>query len=140
MLRVRPRLTLVAGLLAALIVLSPLGREPTSDTYPLSTYPMFAADRGASHRIATAVELTGDGEVRRLSPELIAGTDEVVLAGVTVARAVRGGEADELCAEIAARLGAGRRVEVRTETVDVVALVADGAPASAVETHAACDG
>jgi hypothetical protein len=138
--RVRPRRSVVAVLVAALVVLSPLVRESTNDTYPLSTYPMFAADRGRVHRIATAVEVEAGGDVRRLSPELIAGTDEVVLAGVTVARAVRRDEASELCGEIAARLGEGRTVEVRTETVDVVALVADGTPASVVETHATCTG
>jgi hypothetical protein len=134
------RLLVVAPVVAALAVASPLLRDPTSDTYPLSTYPMFATDRGGAHRIATAVEIDPDGTVHRLSPELIAGTDEVVLAAVTVDRSVRRGEADELCAEIADRVGPGRRIDVRTETVDVVALVADDAPPLEVETHASCGG
>lgn len=136
--RDRPRV--VAALVAAAVVLSPLLREPTSDTYPLSTYPMFAGDRGAIHTIATAVERLDDGSVRRLSPDLIAGTDEVILAGVTVLRSIAQGAADELCAEIAARLGVGRTVEVRRETVDVVAVIADDAPARSIDVEATCVG
>lgn len=124
---------------AALLVLSPLLREPTNDTYPLSTYPMFASDRGAVHSIATAVELTDSGYVR-LSPKLIAGTDEAVLAAVTVKQAVRRGEAEILCAEILERLGADRQVEVRSETLDVVALSVEGSAPFTTNVHARCGG
>ena len=132
------RLLLVG--VAALVVLSPLARDPQSDTYPLSTYPMFASDRGEVHRIATVVEVRDDGTTARLSPELIAGTDEVILTAVTVSRAVRDGDAGELCQEVAARLGAGRRARVQTETHDVTELIARGAPASAIDIHAECTG
>ena len=124
---------------AAVLVLSPLIRDPTSDTYPLSTYPMFATDRGHIHSIATAVERTDDG-FARLSPKLIAGTDEAVLASVIVKQAVRLGEAEILCEEILERLGADRQVEVRTETLDVVALSVDGSTDSTVTVHATCGG
>ena len=124
---------------AALLVLSPLLRDPTSDTYPLSTYPMFATDRGNVHTIATAVERTDDGFVR-LSPKLIAGTDEAVLASVTVTRAVRLGEADILCEEILERVGSDRQIEVRTETLDVVVLSVEGSSDSTVTVHARCGG
>ncbi|MXW62569.1 MAG: hypothetical protein F4Y27_00535 [Acidimicrobiaceae bacterium] len=129
----------VLPVFAALLVLSPLVRDPTSDTYPLSTYPMFATDRGNVHTIATAVERTDDG-FERLSPKLIAGTDEAVLASVTVTRAVRLGEADILCEEILERIGAGRRIEVRTETLDVVELSVEGSSDSTVSVHARCGG
>lgn len=125
--------------LAAVIVLSPLLREPRSDTYPLSTYPMFAGDRGAEHVIATAVEVRPDGSIARLSPQLIGGADEVILAAVTVQRAIARGEAAELCAEIAARLGPGRTIEVRRETVDAVAVVAADEPARRIDVEATCD-
>lgn len=124
---------------AALLVLLPLFREPTNDTYPLSTYPMFASDRGPVHSIATAVELTEAG-FARLSPKLIAGTDEAVLASVTVSQAVRRGEAGILCAEILERLGADRQVEVRTETLDVVALSVEGSTPFTTRVHARCGG
>ena len=124
---------------AAVVVLAPLIREPTSDTYPLSTYPMFATDRGHIHSIASAVERTSDG-FARLSPKLIAGTDEAVLASVTVKQAIRLGEAEILCEEILERLGSGRQVEVRTETLDVVALSVEGSTDSTVTVHATCGG
>jgi hypothetical protein len=126
--------------IAAVAVLSPLARAPRSDTYPLSTYPMFATNRGAEHRIPTVVEVLADGTTARLSPELIAGTDEVILTAVTVSRAVRDGHADALCGEVADRLGAGRRARVQTELHDVIDLVTDGAPPLAVEVHAECRG
>jgi len=130
------RLLLVG--LAAVVVLSPLARPPRSDTYPLSTYPMFASDRGAVHDIATVVEVKDDGSTVRLSPELIAGTDEVILTAVTVTRAVARGEAAELCAEVAARLGEGRRARVQTERHDVVETVASGAAPLGIDVHAEC--
>ncbi len=132
--------TRLAVLSAAVVVLSPLLRPPTSDTYPLSTYPMFAGDRGAVHSMATAVAIEPDGSASRLSPELIAGTGEVVLASVTVTRAVRRGESAALCAEIAERVEPGRIIEIRTEEIDVVALVADGAPPLSFVTEARCRG
>lgn len=124
--------------LAALIVLSPLARDPQSDTYPLSTYPMFASNRGEEHRIATVVEVLPDGSTARLSPEEIAGTDELVLTAVTVNRSVRNGEAEELCREVVIRLGAGRRARVQTERHNVIDLIADGAALLSVDIHAEC--
>ena len=131
------RLALVT--LAALVVLSPLARDPKSDTYPLSTYPMFASNRGEEHRIATVVEVLPDGTTGRLSPELIAGTDELVLTAVTVGRSVRGGQAETLCREVAVRLGPGRIARVQTERHNVIALIADDALPLAIEIHAECE-
>lgn len=136
---VRRRTRWLIPAVAAVLVLSPVLRDPSSDTYPLSTYPMFAADRGRVHTIATAVERTGDG-FARLSPSLISGSDEAVLASVTVTRAVRRGEADALCEEILERTGARRRIEVRSETLDVVALIVEGSAESTVRVHATCGG
>ena len=130
---------LLLGVTAA-VALSPLARDPRSDTYPLSTYPMFAADRGAAHRIPTVVEVLDDGSTARLSPELIAGTDEPVLTAVTVGRAVRDGQAEDLCGEVAARLGPGRRARVQTEHHDVIETVAADAPPWRIEIHAECVG
>lgn len=123
-----------------MVVVSPLARDPHNDTYPLSTYPMFAANRGPEHRIPTVVEVLADGAVSRLSPEIIAGTDEVVLTGVTVGRAVRDGEAEQLCDEVVDRLGAGRRARVQTELHNVIDLIAQDAPPIEVQVHAECTG
>lgn len=124
--------------LTAIIVLSPLARDPHSDTYPLSTYPMFASNRGDEHRIATVVEVLDDGTTARLSPEIIAGTDELVLTAVTVNRSVRNGETDALCDEAADRLGVGRLVRVQIERHDVIELIAHDAPPLGIEILAEC--
>ena len=76
----------------------------------------------------------------RLSPKLIAGTDEVILASVTVKRSIARGEAELLCAEIAERLGPGRTVDVRVETVDVVAFITAGVEPSGIDVKARCVG
>ena len=130
----------LAPLLAAAVVLIPLIRSPESDSYPLSTYPMFATDRGRVAAIATAVAIDSDGVVSRLGSAAIGGTDEVILAAATVSAAVRRGEVDELCIEIARRLDRTEfsTVIVRTEVVDVVDHVADDASPVAIEEHGRC--
>lgn len=131
----------LAPLLAAAVVLVPLLRSPESDSYPLSTYPMFATDRGRVAAIATAVAIDSDGVVSRLSPAAIGGTDEVILAGATVSVAVSRGEVAELCMEIANRLDRADYsiVIVRTEVVDVVSHVADDAAPLSIEEHGRCE-
>ncbi len=136
----RSRLRRLAPALAAVLVLSPLVRVAESDTYPLSTYPMFTADRGSIHDFATVVGVDGAGAVVRLSPEVIAGTDEVVLASVTVERAVARDRAEGLCEAVAARAGRPlTEIIVRSETVDLVAHIVDDEPALAIVEHARCD-
>lgn len=108
--------------------LAPLLRSPPRDSYPLSTYPMFSTHRGRDSAVATAVGLDGN-EVRRLSPSLIGGTDEVMLAVQTVAGAVRVDGAETLCVTIAERVAtAGQpdvdEVVVRIEHHDPVAFFA----------------
>ena len=72
------------------------------DSFPLSTYPMFAGDRDRVAPVAAVVAVEGD-EVSRLSSELIGGTDEPMLAAETVVHTIRDGHASALCAEVADR-------------------------------------
>lgn len=111
------------------------------DSYPLSSYPMFSRDRGEEAHLATAVAESASGEVWRLDPETISGSDEVILAAATVARAIRGGRVEALCREIADRIDdpEARHVVVRTEQHDLVASLTDGAEPLAVEEHARCE-
>lgn len=134
------------GLVLVALLLPPL-RASQRDSYPLSTYPMFSHERGRLSAVATVVGVDGDGEVRRLDPHLVGGTDEVMLAVTTASRAVRAGKerAAGLCREVAERIAASSRdelvgVEVRVETHDAVARFADGdrEPRS-VTTHARCE-
>ena len=131
----------LAPLLAAAVVLVPLIRSPESDSYPLSTYPMFATDRGRVAAIATAVAIDSDGVITRLGSAAIGGTDEVILAAATVSAAVGRDEVAELCEEIAHRLDRAEfsTVIVRTEVVDVVSYVADDAAPLSIEEHGRCE-
>jgi hypothetical protein len=91
------------GLPAA--VLSPIG-SGAADSFPISTYPMFANPRGQP-TLHTLVGLTPDGNERRLPPELV-GTKEVLQAKVLIQRSVvKGPEAmSQLCAATATRAAA----------------------------------
>ena len=88
-----------------LAVLSPLGRtRRQDDSFPLSNYPMFTHNPKDTTGIERAVGITAGGAEVRLSPELSGGTVEVIHAAQTLTNAVRRGEADELCTEIAGRV------------------------------------
>ncbi|HLV68706.1 MAG TPA: hypothetical protein VKY73_22970 [Polyangiaceae bacterium] len=88
--------------LVALVAL-PAFDHPTEDSYPLSTYPMFARPRPRP-RLFFAEGLDAEGTRHRLPPRLVA-TEEVMQAAATVRRAVQGGPAamGRLCASIADR-------------------------------------
>lgn len=90
------------------------------DSYPLSTYPMFSSRRSTKEAVDTAVLVAGNS-VRRLTPDQIAGTDEVIIAAQTVSKAIRRGDADALCLEIARRVDTTGVIEVVTERFDAVA-------------------
>lgn len=126
----------------AALVLAPAFGDPGSDSYPLSSYPMFSTDRPVRADLATVVGVTAAGEVVRLSPELIAGADEPILAAATVSGSIRTSQSDRLCAEAADRVRAAGldvvEAVVRTEHVDVVAHVAEGTDPLAVTVYARC--
>jgi hypothetical protein len=117
----------VRGWVAVIVVVVVIGFVPVMldrDSYPLSTYPMFSTRRTAVSTVNTAVAV-GDG-VDRLSPELIAATDEVIQAAATVSDAIARGETDALCEDIAARVATGgptgaTAIEVVSERFDAVA-------------------
>ncbi len=93
------------------------------DSFPLSTFPMFAADIDRTQSVDTAVAVAADGTTIRLTPEDIAGTTVVNQAASVVTTAIVGGRADELCTDIARRLAGGPgpvAVEVVTERYDAV--------------------
>ena len=95
-----------ATLLSA--VLWPLTWGPTRDSFPLSSYPMFAHNRrsavlGAVYAVAT----DPDGQRRYVPPDLVANR-EVLQARAVLDRAARGGKkgAMALCRELAGRIAA----------------------------------
>lgn len=134
----------LAAVVAAVLV--PPLVPPAADSYPLSTYPMFSRDRGARSEVATLVGLDADGEQHRLSPTLIGGTDEPMLAVATAGRAARGSAADQarLCAQVAERVAGSDRTDVvevalQVEAHDPVAfLTGDHVAPLAVRVLATC--
>ena len=86
-------------------VLAPL-LSGASDSFPLSTYPMFAQSRGEL-TLYSMVALSGDGREERLPPPLL-GTKEVLQAKVLIQRSVDGGSDTmaQLCSDAAARVAA----------------------------------
>ena len=90
-------------------VLWPLGWQSGRDSFPLSSYPMFARGRrSAELRAIYAVATDGRGERRYVPPELVANR-EVLQARAVLDRAARAGKqgAAILCGEIADRIAAG---------------------------------
>jgi hypothetical protein len=89
--------------LVALVAAPGLG-DPLDDSYPLSTYPMFARPRGKPW-LSIAEGVDERGEPVRLTPALVA-HDEVMQAAATVRRAVQAGAPAlaQLCQGIAQRL------------------------------------
>jgi hypothetical protein len=112
------------------------GGRDAPDGFPLSTYPMFTRDPGRVVELPTVVAVWPGGEVERLSPETIAGTDQVIQAGVAVGRAVRDGPAaaGALCREVAVRLGGSDRT-TEAEAEAAAGSLGAGTVAIVVERH-----
>lgn len=126
--------------LVGVVVAAPAVWPHAADGFPISTYPMFTSERGRVIAIDTAVVVRADHRRERLSPEVIGGTDEVVLAAATVSNAIASGPASlaALCAEIAGRVDGPGTVEIVTETHDAVALLRDGTDPIDVRVHERC--
>jgi hypothetical protein len=112
------------------------------DSFPLSTFPMFASRRTSSETVDTAVAVDGL-RVWRLDPERIGATDEVILAGATVSDAVNAGHADRLCDDIARRVASAGpdeaiAIEVVTERYDAVEWFGGNRAPLARVVHARC--
>lgn len=93
----------VFGMGMAAAVVWPALADPPRDSYPLSTYPMFAYERGRPV-IDQVVAVDGEGRTRAVPPELVA-NDEVMQAAMTVRNAVRQGPEAmrQLCRRVAER-------------------------------------
>jgi hypothetical protein len=137
----RRRVASVVSVAAILVVLLPAWIE--RDSYPLSTYPMFSYRRDRVAVIDTAVGYETDGGRVRLTPTIIAGGSEVIHAAVTVSTAIEQGDADALCHEIAERATARRpalvRIQIVSETHDVVTYFAGDPTPLASVVHATCE-
>lgn len=97
----------LVGLGITLWALSPLWRSPSDDSFPASTYPMFAG-RPSDPWVFTVIGMDGDGGEHRLSPTLITGSFEVMQAAETVRLAIfdSADSQKRLCLDVARRIAA----------------------------------
>ncbi len=101
----RARAYLLSIAFAAAIALPVLG-SPQSDSFPLSTYPMFSGRQSPEADIPHAVAITNAGARRLLPPDAVL-NDEVIQAFETLRQAIADGpeSTQALCERIAARAG-----------------------------------
>ena len=112
-------------------VLSPLAAMDV-DSFPISSYPMFARPRGQP-TLYTVVARAADGSERRLAPSWL-GSSEVLQAKVLIQRSVeRGPEATRaLCRNVAERVAAAadagdlRAVEIVRRRYDPIRYFVSG--------------
>lgn len=91
------------------------------DSFPLSTYPMYARTRDAAAIVPAAIGIDATGGARRLAMATIARTDDPLIATAVLRASIGSGAAEALCAEIARRAPVGIvRVEIVEERVDLV--------------------
>jgi hypothetical protein len=94
----------IFGVVVVLASAAPLLRNATQDSYPLSTYPMFARAL-TQPRLTFAEGLTKSGEALRLPPEMVA-NDEPMQAMRTLKLTANDGPRalKRLCTAIAERV------------------------------------
>lgn len=108
------------------------------DSLPLSNYPMFAHDRSAVTRFSVAVWFDESGQERRLDLRLVGGTDQPVQAAMTVRQAIRAGQSDVLCREIAEQLDEPGTVQVAVVTYNAPGWFAGRKDPVERDVHAEC--
>jgi hypothetical protein len=91
--------------IAVAAVLYPLSYERNRDSFPLSSYPMFARRQPTPTLVQYFLIAHAEGFRMSISPELV-GSDEVLQAQATIRKAVRGGRRAvvALCDQVAARV------------------------------------
>jgi len=131
------RSTAVVGVLAALV--APVVAD--RDSFPLSTYPMYARNRSTEVSFVTAQGVRGDDDLVPLSLGTIGDSDDPLVVAGELRAAIRRDEADERCREIAARVDDDNieHVEVVTERHDTVVRLEGGESLIRRSVHAQCE-
>jgi len=137
----------LVGLSLLGLSLSPMLRPAGYDSFPFSSFPMFAHGRkDAVTTVHRAVAILPDDRAVALPPRAL-GSDEVLQADATLRHAIRGGKkaSAKLCRAIARRvaadpaLSAAVAVELLTERHDAIAWFAgDPTPLSPPKRRARC--
>jgi hypothetical protein len=100
---------LIFSIVVVVATLSPLLREPARDSFPLSSYPMFATVPRSAW-LDVIVGFDAAGNEHRIPPRFVA-SFEVMHAAELIRRAVRQRRAPQLCREVAARVAADPDLE-----------------------------
>lgn len=121
-------------------MLSPLATG--RDSFPLSTYPMYASARGATADLVLATGIALNGEVKPLGLDTIANSDDPLIVESLLRQAIRSGTAEQLCESIASRSGdTVATIEIVTERHVLADIARDPAATPLRRTvHARCDG
>jgi hypothetical protein len=136
---VRREIFVVAGSVVGLAALVYPAIAPNElDSLPFSNYPMFAHPRGEVTHFNVVVGVDADGVEQPLDLRVVGGTDQPIQASETVRQAVRRGEAEELCAEIAARVEGHDVVRVVTLGYDAVGWYEGDREPVRRDVHAEC--
>lgn len=107
------RVVIASASVVGLLALSwPSVAPDELDSLPFSNYPMFAHPRDRVTPMDIVVVVDPAGVEHRLDLHLVGGTDQPVQAMMTVRQAIRNGEADELCREVAGRADRPGTVQV----------------------------
>lgn len=119
--RLGPTLASVAVLAAVIAPVFP----PGGDSFPLSIYPMYARQRDDVITVHTALGVSADGALTRLSTTQIADTDDPLVATTTIRDALRSGAdaAARQCEEILQRSPEAAAVLLVVERRDAVEAV-----------------
>ncbi|MCY1054487.1 hypothetical protein [Nannocystis sp. SCPEA4] len=137
----------LVGLVLLGLSLSPMLRPLGYDSFPFSSFPMFAHGRkDAVTNVHRAVAVLPDGTPVALPPRAL-GSDEVLQADVILRHAIRGGKkaSAKLCRAVARRvaddpaLSTAVAVELVTERHDAIAWFAgERTPLSPPKRRARC--
>ena len=119
---------LVTAALGAAI-LSPLVRDRSWDSFPISSFPMFSrGDLGTRMRLGHVILVDREGKRRPASPSVV-GTPEPMVAKNLVENAIARGEAGAFCERVAGRAPADVViVEVVTSVFDTQSYFSDPTP------------
>jgi hypothetical protein len=114
------------------------------DSFPLSTYPMYAFERPTVVSFPTAVGIEIGGASRRLDLDTIGESDDPLIVASVVRQAIRAGDEAvlRLCHDIAARAAALGldlvEIDVVTERHNVVDRARDEPSLISSDLHASC--
>ena len=127
----------VVGVLAALVA-PVVGNR---DSFPLSTYPMYARNRSTEVSFVTAQGVRADDELATLSLGTIGNSDDPLVVAGELRAAIRRDEADDRCRTIADRIDDAtiEYVEVVTERHDTVVRLEGGDSLIRRSVHARCE-